>query len=615
MRSDARMVQRELPGGELMSGEQRIGRIGIIGGGMLGLGAAKLLSEAGHRVTVFEAADHVGGLADPWTVGDLKWDRHYHVISPADETLLRLIDDIGLSKSVHWSPTRTGAYADGTLYPVTTTMELLRYPPLRLTGQVPARPDDPGGVQNQGGKHPRERPDSGLADQMVGAAGVHDLLEATAQRQARTSPRDRVCGLHLGDRPSALRRPAQRSQARSLRMGERGLPHGPGGIGRPSRAGRRQHPDFDRGCDRGTPRVDGVQVTDSHGNSHDFDQVLITLPPAMAAKLLPDLPPDERERLLGVSYLGVVCASMVTSQPVTDCYVTNLIDPQPFTGIIEMSSLIDPEQLKGKTLVYLPRYALSDDPVFDEADSSIEARFIAALESMFEHFDRSDVEAFRVSRARYVIPRPILGYSETLPAMRTSIPGVTTASTAHIVNGTQNVNEVLDLAVLAVAEIDTQARRPDDTDNSAIWPTMRPPRQTALSFDLDNLWSYLMVHGDATWKDYPSYLDRVVPVALELLAERNLKITFFIVGIDAAKPAHKEILQSIVEAGHEIGNHSYHHEPWLHRYDRGRPQKGTGNSPRSHRHRHRRGTGRLSRARLQHLVRRHRSARRDGVRL
>lgn len=93
-------------------------------------------------------------------------------------------------------------------------------------------------------------------------------------------------------------------------------------------------------------------------------------------------------------------------------------------------------------------------------------------------------------------------------------------------------------------------------------------RQTALSFDLDNLWSYLMAHGDATWKDYPSYLDRVVPIALELLAERNLKITFFVVGLDAALPAHKEILKSIVDAGHEVGNHSHRHEPWLHRYQR-----------------------------------------------
>ena len=95
---------------------------------------------------------------------------------------------------------------------------------------------------------------------------------------------------------------------------------------------------------------------------------------------------------------------------------------------------------------------------------------------------------------------------------------------------------------------------------------MSQPRQTALSLDLDNLWTYLMVHGDATWKDYPSYLDRVVPVALDLLAERKLQITFFVVGIDAAMPAHREILRSIVASGHEIGNHSHRHEPWLHRY-------------------------------------------------
>ena len=58
----------------------------------------------------------------------------------------------------------------------------------------------------------------------------------------------------------------------------------PGGIGRPSRAGRRQHPDLDRGCDRDCRGSMGVQVTDSQGNIHDFDQVLITLPPAMAAQ-------------------------------------------------------------------------------------------------------------------------------------------------------------------------------------------------------------------------------------------------------------------------------------------------------------------------------------------
>jgi hypothetical protein len=88
----------------------------------------------------------------------------------------------------------------------------------------------------------------------------------------------------------------------------------------------------------------------------------------------------------------------------------------------------------------------------------------------------------------------------------------------------------------------------------------------SLSLDLDNKWSYLKTHGDAGWESYPSYLDRVVPRVLDLLAARGLKITFFVVGQDAALPSNGAVLRSIAEAGHEIGNHSFRHEPWLHLY-------------------------------------------------
>ena len=88
----------------------------------------------------------------------------------------------------------------------------------------------------------------------------------------------------------------------------------------------------------------------------------------------------------------------------------------------------------------------------------------------------------------------------------------------------------------------------------------------SLSLDLDNLWSYLKTHGEAGWDEYPTYLNIVVPRVLDFLAQRNLKITWFIVGQDAADPVHAEVLRSITAAGHEVGNHSFHHEPWLHLY-------------------------------------------------
>lgn len=90
----------------------------------------------------------------------------------------------------------------------------------------------------------------------------------------------------------------------------------------------------------------------------------------------------------------------------------------------------------------------------------------------------------------------------------------------------------------------------------------------SLSLDLDNKWSYMKTHGDADWESYPSYLDAVVPRALNFLKERKLNITFFIVGQDAALDKNREAIASIAAAGHEIGNHSFKHEPWLHLYSK-----------------------------------------------
>src|SRR3954468_18510468 len=96
-----------------------------------------------------------------------------------------------------------------------------------------------------------------------------------------------------------------------------------------------------------------------------------------------------------------------------------------------------------------------------------------------------------------------------------------------------------------------------------------PQSIASLSLDLDNKWSYLKTHGDRGWEEFPSYLDGVVPRFLDLLADLGLRITVFVVGQDAALEKNRAALASIAAAGHEIGNHSFHHEPWLHLYSPG----------------------------------------------
>ncbi len=90
----------------------------------------------------------------------------------------------------------------------------------------------------------------------------------------------------------------------------------------------------------------------------------------------------------------------------------------------------------------------------------------------------------------------------------------------------------------------------------------------SLSLDLDNKWSYMKTHGDAGWETFPTYLDVIVPRSLEFLRERNLKITYFIVGQDADLEKNHDAIKQIADANHEIGNHSFRHEPWLHLYSK-----------------------------------------------
>ena len=90
--------------------------------------------------------------------------------------------------------------------------------------------------------------------------------------------------------------------------------------------------------------------------------------------------------------------------------------------------------------------------------------------------------------------------------------------------------------------------------------------RASLSLDLDNLWSYLKTHGDSGWADYPSYLEQVVPHITALADEAGVSLTVFVVGQDAAFDKNRELLGSLAAAGHEIGNHSFRHEPWIHTY-------------------------------------------------
>jgi len=207
--------------------------------------------------------------------------------------------------------------------------------------------------------------------------------------------------------------------------------------------------EIDTGCSVQRVEPDGgggVNVVSSLG-VQQFDNVAITLVPPVAAKLCPALNSNERERCSSVEYQGIICASLLLDTPLTPYYITNIADASvPFTAVIEMTALVDRSEFRGRSLVYLPKYMPIEDVRRAASDAEIEDLFLGALQRMHPAFSRKTVRTFKISRVPYVFPVPTIGYSDRLPPIETSVPGVFLASSAHIVNGTLNVNETVKLA-------------------------------------------------------------------------------------------------------------------------------------------------------------------------
>ena len=419
--------------------------IGIVGGGLLGLTLALRLAQRGQKVTLIEAADHLGGLADAWQLGDIAWDRHYHVTLLSDGHLRDILKELDLDRCMRWVKTRTGFLVDGRLYSLSNNWEFLRFPPLRLLDKLrlgwtifhASRLTDWRALEKvsvgdwltrHSGKRTFERIWLPLLKAKLGDAWQRTsaaFIWATIQRMYA----------------------ARRSGLKYELFG-----YLPGGYGRMLEALRERLEalgvEIRTGC-----RVERVEQ-DEHGqlvvtagnDSWRFDKVVLTAPAPVAARLCGQLTESEADRLSGVEYLGIVCASLLLRKPLSPYYVTNLTDAAPFTGVIEMTALVDPAEFGGRTLVYLPKYATADDPVWSRSDDEVRAEFVAALTRLYPGVYEEDVLAFRVSRVRHVFALTTLDYSDRVPPRETSIPGLFLVNSAQIVNATLNVNETVRLA-------------------------------------------------------------------------------------------------------------------------------------------------------------------------
>lgn len=428
-------------------------RWAVVGGGLLGMQLAAKLRAAGNVVTLFEAAPHFGGLADAWELGGIRWDRHYHVILMSDLRTRQLLDELNLSNDLVWTETKTGFFTDGRLVSMSNTIEFLKFPPLGLIDKLRL------GATIVYASKIR----SWLKLEQI---PVVDWLRKWSGRRTTEKVWLPLLRAKLGENYKLASAAfiwaiiARMYAARKSGLKKEMFGYVRGGYGRILDAFTAKLDDMGVSLEAGRPvreitrDGDGLTIRFTDGSSESFDRIVLTAPAPVAAKLCPTLTDAERAKLTGLTYQGIVCASVVLKKPLAHYYVTNITDSDiPFTAVIEMTALVNPAEFGGKHLVYLPKYVTPDDPLFEQSDEAIRESFLDAIARMYPHFSRDDVLAFRVSRARHVLSVSTMNYSAKVPPMATSLTGLFLVNSSQIVNGTLNVNETLTLADRGFAEI------------------------------------------------------------------------------------------------------------------------------------------------------------------
>ncbi len=107
-------------------------KIAIIGAGFGGMAAAWDLRRAGHEVTIYEAADYVGGLASGFKEPGWDWsvEKFYHHWFASDKHMLGLIKELGWEDKVLFPRPLTVMYHKGKFYPFDSIIKALLFPGL-----------------------------------------------------------------------------------------------------------------------------------------------------------------------------------------------------------------------------------------------------------------------------------------------------------------------------------------------------------------------------------------------------------------------------------------------------------------------------------------------------
>ena len=406
-----------------------IPKVAIVGAGIGGMAAAYDLARAGRKVTIFEAADYVGGLASGFIEPHWDWsvEKYYHHWFASDHHMFELMDELGFREDVIFPRPYTVMYHQGKFYPFDSITAALLFPGLgwginkvrfglvglylRLTSnwQALEKTTVDAWMRKWAGDKVYEMMWEPL---MVGKFGSHYKEVNMAWMWARLKARTTRLGTFKGGFQAFADRFAERLREMEVDIQLSTPVH-----------------------HISTGSEDGLNLETESGKL-EFDQVLVTTSPGLLAQMAPNLKTDYIEGLLRLKSTGAVVLVLSLNQQLSrDGYYWFNVPKDagfPFLALVEHTNFLSSDYFGGDHIVYCGDYVDPDHEYFSLSEEVLLERFLAVLPKFNPDFTPEWVRKTWFFRTKYAQPVPEVNHSQNIPAINTPISGLFFASMSQV---------------------------------------------------------------------------------------------------------------------------------------------------------------------------------------
>ncbi len=422
-------------------------KIAIIGGGVSGLAAAYFLGKKGHKVSLFEKGNTLGGLASYFPYQNTYIDKYYHFICGEDKSYVNLLRELSMHHKIKSRITKMGYFCQDKIFSISTPFNLLFFSPLSLPLRI---------RYLYSLLQLRVKKDEKNLDEI---SSYEFLQKLSGEKIYQTIWKPTLYGKfgnYFQDISASwvLQRIKRVVTSRMLFGIFENIRYLDGGTKEFIDKMEKEILSFSGTIFKNT-EVEKILIKQGEAcgvrtkeQKYDFDKVISCVPAPLFLKML-----DERvfPSLLKIKYLGVICATIILKRPLTKYFWLNLNSPDiPFVNLVDYTNL---NQHQIKKIIYIPEYLPTEGERFKISEEKLKLDYFSCLQKINPTFKEEDVENFSVFRDAYAQPVCTVGFSKLVPPYKSPIKNLYLLEQSQLYPSDRTVSGSIDIAYKLTKQI------------------------------------------------------------------------------------------------------------------------------------------------------------------